>query len=493
MQSEEMDNRIREAAENHHPAYNEKAWPEMEKLLDKHLPVQKDKRRRFLLWWLLPLLMGGGFLLFTQLQNSKKNTTADADTKAGGISSTTTDNNHSTDNNGPVAQPANGNTTASPVNDQSPAAANDNSSVAGGPADGTITTIPANGEPGIGKSGQPATIKKQKDLTDKLPNTDNKGQQDAVFTVSNGGIAKKKNKGATAGRNNNTDKSIPDNSLSNPVATAVVPDAATNKTAVQPQPDEPATPKKQNAVADKPGAAVTPAGLAALQPEKKTVKTDSVAAQKTTAEPVAKKKAAEKKKSSLFLSFSAGPDMSFVSSEKAGTVKLLTGLGLGYNYKDRLTLRTGFYSARKIYSAGGDAYNPPAGFSQFYPYLEKVDANCKVYEIPVALSYNFAKKGSHNFFVSGGLSTLLMKEETYNYYYKYTPNGRTYTNKWTVKNENKHFFSVLTLSGGYQRSIGKRVSLTAEPYLKVPLGGVGYGRVKLNSGGVLFSVGVKLF
>jgi hypothetical protein len=33
----------------------------------------------------------------------------------------------------------------------------------------------------------------------------------------------------------------------------------------------------------------------------------------------------------------------------------------------------------------------------------------------------------------------------------------------------------------------------AEPYIKLPLTGVGYGKVKLNSGGVLFSIGVNPF
>ena len=33
-----MDHIIREAANNHHPAYNDKAWEKMEKQLDKQLP-----------------------------------------------------------------------------------------------------------------------------------------------------------------------------------------------------------------------------------------------------------------------------------------------------------------------------------------------------------------------------------------------------------------------------------------------------------------------
>ena len=32
-----------------------------------------------------------------------------------------------------------------------------------------------------------------------------------------------------------------------------------------------------------------------------------------------------------------------------------------------------------------------------------------------------------------------------------------------------------------------------EPYVKLPLTGIGYGKVKLNSGGILFSIGIKPF
>ena len=48
MQDEEMDHMdeiIREASKSHHPVYDDKAWDKMEALLDKHLPVKKDRRR----------------------------------------------------------------------------------------------------------------------------------------------------------------------------------------------------------------------------------------------------------------------------------------------------------------------------------------------------------------------------------------------------------------------------------------------------------------
>jgi len=64
MLSEDFDKKIKLAAEQHHPAYDEKAWLKMEKLLSKYLPVQKnDRRRAFFLLLLSVLLIGGGAFL----------------------------------------------------------------------------------------------------------------------------------------------------------------------------------------------------------------------------------------------------------------------------------------------------------------------------------------------------------------------------------------------------------------------------------------------
>ena len=85
-----------------------------------------------------------------------------------------------------------------------------------------------------------------------------------------------------------------------------------------------------------------------------------------------------------------------------------------------------------------------------------------------------------------------MKRETYNYISKF-PSGQTTNKQVTYNNKNKHYFSVLTLSGGYQRNLGKSVSIAAEPYVKIPVDGLGFGKMKLNSAGILFSLQVKPF
>ncbi len=490
MQSEEFDKKIIEAAAHHHPVYNEKAWAEMNKLLDKHLPEKKERRRPFIFWWLLPVLLGGAALLITQMRKGNKQITETVNkkdsenipAKTGPAPSGTSEE---AGDKSTITQPT---TTAPgtnlPVSDKG---ANIDKK---GVKDPAVTTG--------NKINAPVTAgnKDKQANTDIFTSTDKKGNPS--FVSGNGVVTKKKKKSPTPApvqkdianekADNNTE---PVNTLTIPEAVAV--NTTKKETDQRSAPVEPpagntdkASNKTDSAIADK--------AIAGKPDEiKEPVKTDTVSRIAETETAVKKVAAKKKKTSSFFISFSAGPDLSFVSSGKAGTTKIVTGAGIGYTYKERLTLRTGFYSGRKVYSAGADAYNPPPAFTQFYPYLEKVDANCKVYEIPLSLSYNFGKGASKNWFLSAGLSSFLMNEETYNYFYKYTPTGNTYTNKWTVRNENFHYFSVLTLSGGYQRNFGKRLSLMAEPYLKVPFGGVGYGKVKLNSGGVLFTAGIKLF
>ena len=51
----------------------------------------------------------------------------------------------------------------------------------------------------------------------------------------------------------------------------------------------------------------------------------------------------------------------------------------------------------------------------------------------------------------------------------------------------------MNLSGGYKKQINPHLSLQAEPYMKIAMAGVGYGKVKLNSGGVLLSAIIQPF
>ena len=460
MQSEEFDSKVKEAAENHHPAYDENAWARMEKLLNKHLPQEKDGRRRIIFFLLLFLMIGGGSVWLFSSKPWRGNKQA--------ATAKTMIQKPTGDKPAPVSS-----------NKENPTGENDKlnkEEIAGIIVSDNSNTISSQAPP---------------DQIPALLHSVNKNDRQNNIPVKTG-VNNKKIKTAqpVLSFNNNpdpTDKNIKKDWMDRGQVDA----ATTTTTAATLIPDE--KNNKNDVVADKNLISKTTIAKPVVNDQTEKVVTNKDNTSMVQNSPEKKIKGKSKKGNTFFFTLSTGPDISFTGSDKPGKVKLLVGGGLGYTIKDRLTIRSGFYTGRKVYTSSPGSYHPPASFWNYYPNLEKVEADCKVYEIPLSFSYNFGHTSKQNWFASTGISSYLMKNETYKYYYKYTPTGSTVTRSYSPRDKNNHYFSVITLSGGYQKNIGKSLFIMAEPYFKIPLSGVGFGKVKLNSGGVLFSVGIKPF
>lgn len=461
MLSEDFDKKIRDAADHHHPNYDEKAWSGMKKLLDKHMPEEKEKKRRFFFILFFILLLGGGAWLVLEKKTppAKKDTIAKSQAvQATGAGPATNSPNEVKQKENNIVSPEG--TTTDPV------------------------TEPGKAEP----------ISKDQDIN----------ATDRILAEPNV-VVSKKNTGTTR-RSDNVPVTLPVNkklknnksgsdvpvitevSRVSPVTTGTGNKDDLNKTTIV-APQSKNEPGTTPTVATKiqPTETIPASGKAVVVEKSDEKKPED----KATA--VKKEKPKSKKKNSFFFTISGGPDASFTGTDKIGKTRLVGGAGVGYTIREKFTLRSGFYTARKLYTSSPGEYNMSPWVSMYYPNLQKVEADCRVYEIPVTVSYNFKSTEKHSLFASGGLSSYIMKRETYDYYYKYNPSGPVVNRAYTTQNENKHYFSVLSLSAGYQRNIGKRLSVTAEPYYKVPLKGVGEGKVKLNSTGVLFTLSVKPF
>lgn len=501
-----MDHIIRDAVEKHHPAYNDKAWEKMEKKLDKHLP-QKEDRRRYLFFLLLFLLLGGGTFLGITYLNKDKNptdkeiaenkkteqlqpgnkkeqqlniqpvtkTTAPEDNTTGNLQDKTTAPVKENDKNNPAAnaETAAGNTATVPGNNA---------------ADRTKTK-PVKETSGIRPGITSNTMTKTKNLPTGSP------VRDAVITGRNkrSGLVKKgesiirisaSNPGNEMAKNENQETKVKvrvqrkENDKVNIAVTAAAPenDESKNGTAIVPELKD----SKDIAGEQKKDSVKTG--------EEKKKKEVAVAENKTSSS-TEKKKPKKNITGNFGITVSAGPDLSFIKLNKFGKVTLTYGAGLSYTFKKRVAIRAGFYASKKIYTATPDQYFIPP--TSYYPGLYEVGADCKVYEIPVSLSYHFWQRKNHNWFGNAGLSSFLMKNEKYDYQYKtaYGP----YTYKTEIRDQNKHYFAVLTLSAGYQYRFNKWLSLQAEPFVKLPLAGVGQGKVKLKSSGLLFTITVNPF
>jgi len=432
---DDLDKKIKEAAEQHHPAYDERAWQKMEKLLNEHLPQQKDDRRRVVFLVLLFLLIGGGaFLVISKPWNKQAGPTQLVSTNQTSIETSTNNKPNNSTNNVTTPQVDKADRKIVPgeiepplVQTQKPNKVSADVASVVKRNNGNPTNVSGSKEDALTET---TTVTSNNTTTNKMPSQENK-------------IAE----------TNNTDNPILKSSTANSVNEQK--EKINNSNAVQ---------RETKPVTDQ-----------------QAVKADE---KKTSAQ----KSLRPKNYFSFFAS--AGPDVSKAGSSKTGKTTLAYGLGVGYTM-NRITLRTGIFASKKIYWANANDYELSHPIPPTVKFVG-ADANCDVVEVPLKVSYSFVEKGKNSVFGGAGLSSYFMKKEKYVYNYE-TGWGTSYTYPYETKNENKHYFSVLNLSAGYSREISKTVSLTAEPYVDVPLVGIGVGKVHLNSAGVLFTVSVKPF
>lgn len=470
MQDKELDKLINDAANQHHPPYDDEAWDKMLVLLDKHLPEKKD-RRRPVIFWLLFLLLGGAVTLGL-LQPW---------------------NHHKEDQ--PILAAAKNAGTSTEVKKEGDVQATGNTATAGS---GTAnnTTVPGGNEvqaknsraandaaPTARSTPQPVMHHQNNPVVTRY--TGNKAIANSPDNFVKNNSQKIKQKGRSVIKVKQPVPASDDDIAANTVKSAAPAagiaaepdDASNNSTAIKPVEANKAAEEKTIA-ADK-------------QKEQPQQKDTAVKEQPV----VTKATAGNNKKDRSFagnfaLSFSTGADMSFIDLKNPGKVKLFYGAGAAYNIGKHIRLSGGFYVSKKEYYAEPYQYKFPNG--AVYPHLTGINADCKVYEIPLSIFYNFQQHHRHNWFAGTSISSFLMKTEDYKYLYQ-TPTGQSYAYTRSIADENKHYFSVITLSGGYQYHLNKRISLAAEPYLKLPLGGVGAGKIKLNSSGIAITAFVKPF
>jgi len=471
MQSENFDNEIRNSLSQRPPGNDKPEWDKMETLLNKHMPVEKKDRRRVIFILFLFLLLGGGaFLIWKNNSNNDHDIVANKP----GTGNSTSDNKSNPTNNstGKTDNKINPTTTESPKNSSSETSLAPKKEQS--TTDNYIKITPSNAVQPL--PGKEIEIKvSELNISKKKPQS--KPVQSQKGTVKNRKSEKQlSNKIVT---NTNADKTVIDEPANITTAPGIKSDEEKNKEVEAIKPIEDNTQANQKVAENK------------IEEQKQ--KPEESQLKLTANTKSQKQKNGSSFLSNFFFSVSAGPDFSSVGLSETGKVQPVFGAGIGYNISKKLSVRTGFYTARKIYTADPEDYHPPYNFWTYYPNLKTIDANCKVYEIPVVVDYTVSQNKKRSWFVSAGLSSLLMKRETYDYYYKpnSSPTYISYTR--TFVDQNKHYFSVLDLSGGYTRRINKNFSLRAEPYAKFALSGVGYGKVKLNSGGVLFSAIITPF
>ena len=194
------------------------------------------------------------------------------------------------------------------------------------------------------------------------------------------------------------------------------------------------------------------------------------------------------KKKAFYIGIAAGPDFSKVQSMAFSNSGFSIGLIAGIKLAGKTSFETGILWNRKNYNSEGNKFNldkigstMPAGMV-----INSLEAKSSLIEIPFKIKYDFFNKANATWFATAGISAYIMTTESNKYHV--TMNGNTEMVAGIYRNYNYGLPAVASISVGYQKNISKFINIRIEPFLKIPLQGMGVGNLPLTSAGLQFGI-----
>ena len=184
----------------------------------------------------------------------------------------------------------------------------------------------------------------------------------------------------------------------------------------------------------------------------------------------------------LLLGLTLGGESSATNRNNFSKPNWKFGAQVEYRFFKKYSASMGANFIRKKYGATGDDYNPENGAWLYGVSPSTVDAVCDILEVPVSISFFQYDNSENGFYSRVGLSSFFMLEE--HYWYSYDEEIPGQINYWGGENENKHWFAIGEFSIGYQHYLRPKISVQIEPFIQIPLAGIGNGNVKLWSVGL---------
>ncbi len=201
--------------------------------------------------------------------------------------------------------------------------------------------------------------------------------------------------------------------------------------------------------------------------------------------PVVPKSSPQSFKKGLYFRFGISPDKSLV------TMNALTKSGsnlaflLEYRFNNRLSIQGGVLRSTKHYDTPPQSYEFPYSWGS-PPKMTGINATCKMLDIPVNVRYDISQKKLSRLFVSAGATSYIMLNEKYVYNYENPADPKIMWKSWEGKT-GPAYLGVLNFSMGYEYQLFRKLSVQAEPFFKLPISQVGFGKVNLSTFGLLVS------
>lgn len=216
--------------------------------------------------------------------------------------------------------------------------------------------------------------------------------------------------------------------------------------------------------------------------------TNNTVNENVTFSPTTKLARITHKKPGVYFGLSIGAALNTVKNQELNHPGYVVGVVAGYQWNDKMAIESGLLLAKKYYFSEGKYFNMekisstmPAGMQ-----IISLKGSSIVFELPVKIKYDFLKKHRTSFFSSVGLTSYVLTKEKNNYLV--IVNGTQSNQQSAYNSKSSYIAAAVDISAGYEHKIGRYSHVRLEPYLQIPLTGIGVGRMPVMSSGVHFRI-----
>ncbi len=198
-----------------------------------------------------------------------------------------------------------------------------------------------------------------------------------------------------------------------------------------------------------------------------------------------KKTDTTRKPSRFYWGIVFGPEINSIENQKLQKPGFDIGIIAGITIlKNRASIETGLLYTQKYYFTDGKYFNMDKAGSSMPQGMEimSLEGSCRLIELPVKFKYKVLQKNRSGVFLSTGISSYLMTKEENDYL---TMMNGTQQYMLGSYNANCRYIAVMANIGAeYNYKTGKHTSIRIEPYIQIPLKGIGIGSMPVMTTGL---------
>ena len=196
------------------------------------------------------------------------------------------------------------------------------------------------------------------------------------------------------------------------------------------------------------------------------------------------------KEHGMYVGMLAGMQLSQVEGQGFRKPGPSIGIITGYRFNNKVSVESGLFYSNKYYYSDGKYFEPaktgtvmPAGMK-----VVSLEGKSSVLEIPLKIKYDFFKNKQSGWFVTGGFSSTVLLNE--NNKYAALVFGTPQNMNATYQQNRSYFISAVNFSIGHELKAFKKSNFRIEPYIQIPVKGIGVGSMPVFTTGV--HVGITL-